>query len=176
MASPENVVSYQGQGVVPADLLNTFVQWVPDVVTLRGFIGIDQMGVYLQGLAVAGDGGQGSFYWSSTATAPDDGQDVIVPSGAALGAWLRIPNITGPADSVTQKQMRGWLAANGSPLYIYTVDAACPADIADTVNIEWLHGDSMVLGDTLYVFIQSTLGFTADDMAAAFAAMQAYPQ
>jgi hypothetical protein len=77
--------------------------------------------------------------------------------------------------AVTQKQIRGWLANNGVPAYIYTVDAECPADIADAVNIQWLHGNTMVQGDPLYVFIETTLGFTAFQMATAFQGMGTYP-
>ena len=77
--------------------------------------------------------------------------------------------------SVTQHQMRAWLAANGFPLYIYTVDFACPADIANAVNIQWLHGNSMSVGDPLYLFIQATLGFTSTQMLNTYTAMQGYP-
>jgi len=74
--------------------------------------------------------------------------------------------------AVTQNQMRTWLAANGFPAYIYTVDFAVPADIADPVNIRWLHGNTLSVGDPLYLFIQTTLGFTSGQMIAAYAAMQ----
>lgn len=77
--------------------------------------------------------------------------------------------------AVTQKQLRGWLANNGIPAYIYTVDAVCPADIANAVNIQWLHGNTMVQGDPLYVFIETTLGFTPTQMATAYQAMELYP-
>ncbi|MDE2440031.1 MAG: hypothetical protein KGP14_03325 [Betaproteobacteria bacterium] len=75
---------------------------------------------------------------------------------------------------ITPKQLRAWAAANGSPLYIYTLDAACPADIADPVNIQWNHGNRMTAGDALYNFITSTLGFTSGAMTSAVAAMQAF--
>jgi hypothetical protein len=76
--------------------------------------------------------------------------------------------------TVTMKQLRLWLAANGAPAYIYTVDQAVSADIASTINIYWLHGNTMVTGDPLYVFIQTTLGFTSTQMAAALVGMQGY--
>ena len=76
------------------------------------------------------------------------------------------------AGSVTQNQMRTWLAANGFPAYIYTVDFAVPADIANPVNIRWLHGNTLSIGDPLYLFIQTTLGFTSGQMLAAYTAMQ----
>ena len=76
--------------------------------------------------------------------------------------------------TVTAKQLRGWLAANGAPLYIYMVDNVCPADIANAVNIQWNHGNTMVQGDALYNFIQATLGFTAAQMLETIFAMEAY--
>lgn len=79
-----------------------------------------------------------------------------------------------PSPFVTMKQLRLWAAANGAPLYIYTIDNAVPADIASTVNIQWNHANTMVYGDALYSFIQSTLGFTSAQMLAALAAMQGY--
>ena len=83
--------------------------------------------------------------------------------------------VSNTAGAVTQKQVRGWLANNGVPAYIYTVDATCPADIANAVNIQWLHGNTMVPGDPLYVFIEATLGFTPTQMASAYQAMELYP-
>jgi hypothetical protein len=76
---------------------------------------------------------------------------------------------------VTQNQMRTWLATNGIPAYIYAVSAACPADVANSVNIQWLHGNAMYVGDPLYLFIQSTLGFSAATMLASFYLMRALP-
>jgi len=79
-----------------------------------------------------------------------------------------------PGTLVTQKQFRTWLAANGAPLYIYTVDQAVPSDIASPINIQWNHSNTMIQGDALYNFIQSTLGFTNGQMLLAFLAMGAY--
>ena len=75
--------------------------------------------------------------------------------------------------TVTQKQMRSWLATNGSPKYIYQVDDACPSDLASAINIQWNHGNTLVQGDGLYAFIQATLGFTPSQMLAAILAMGA---
>lgn len=81
-----------------------------------------------------------------------------------------------PFVTVTQKQMRTWLATHGSnPVYIYTVDNAVSALIADPVNIAWDHANSMTLNDALYQFIQSTLGFSTSQMLVAFLEMQALP-
>jgi hypothetical protein len=93
---------------------------------------------------------------------------------SAYVQMLAIP-ILGIGSPVTQNQMRAWLANNGSPQYIYTVDNACSADLANTVNIMWLHGDRLAANDPLYNFIQSTLGFTSVQMQTAFIAMGSYP-
>jgi len=60
---------------------------------------------------------------------------------------------------ITISQVKAWLAANGTPLYIYTVYNALAADIASTANIEWSNGTTMVRGDPLDSFIETTLGF-----------------
>ena len=102
----------------------------------------------------------------------------IVQNGVSLRCTSQqIASIYAPANlGVTQKQIRAWAASTGSPLYIYTIDNACPADIANIVNIQWNHGNTMAVGDPLYLFIQSTLGFSSAQMSAAFTVMQTYPQ
>jgi len=106
--------------------------------------------------------------------------DADLSAIAALGG-TGVPRRTGPntwildtsvPTGVTRKQLRTWAAANGAPLYIYTLDAAVPADIADAVNIGWNHGTGMIAGDALYTFIQATLGFSGAAMTAAYTAMQ----
>jgi hypothetical protein len=79
-------------------------------------------------------------------------------------------------EGVSQNQMRAWASANGSPLYIFTIEGACPSDISNLVNVQWMHGNSMVSGDPLYNFIESTLGFTGLQMATAYTAMLSYPR
>ena len=101
----------------------------------------------------------------------------IVQAGVSSRASLsQIAMLAAPtAGSASQKQIRAWAAATGFPPYIYTIDNACPADIANTINIEWLHGNTMAVGDALYLFIQATLGFTSSQMLAAYTAMLTYP-
>jgi hypothetical protein len=99
----------------------------------------------------------------------------IVQNGVSMKASVSLIPYVSATGAVTQKQVREWLANNGVPPYIYAVDVACPADIANTVNIQWLHGNLMFPGDPLYVFIQTTLGFTAFQMATAFQGMGTYP-
>lgn len=80
----------QGQGAVGADDLNTWIQAALNAAQLRGFIGLDNMVVFLQGLIAVGDNYGGLFYWDGASTAPDDNFSVIVPDGSLQGAWLRL--------------------------------------------------------------------------------------
>ena len=91
MTAPSPTVSIQGQGVVPADQLNTYVQTVVNYPQLRTFSGLNNMVAYAQGAASPGDGGQGFFWYNSTSTAADNNSTVIVPSGNIQGAWLALP-------------------------------------------------------------------------------------
>ena len=90
MTIPSPAVSVQGSGAVASNLLNTYVQAVASLAQLRGFVGIEQMLVYLEGAAVAGDGGQGFYVWNAKAPGPDDGAGVIMPVGLAVGAWVKL--------------------------------------------------------------------------------------
>lgn len=109
MTAPSLVAQVQGQGSVSADNLNTYVQWCTTVTVLRSFIGLPQMTVYLQGLSVPDDGGQGTFMWLATVTEPDDARNFIIPLAANGGGWVRIgpalvlpiPSITGELSAVT---------------------------------------------------------------------------
>lgn len=91
MALPSNTVQQQGQGVQNADQMNTNVQAVTSLTALRDFTALGSMMIYLQGYSSPGDGGQGAFYFNANATGPDDGVNIIVPTGAAQGAWIRLP-------------------------------------------------------------------------------------
>lgn len=63
---------------------------VANVVAARAFIGYPGYTLYLQGTVSADDGGQGSFYWNASGTAPDDGGvTTIVPTGVVSGEWTR---------------------------------------------------------------------------------------
>ena len=64
--------------------------------------------------------------------APQDITDCVNALVVDINANLAQLGATA-SPTVTAKQMRGWLAANGAPLYIYTVDNAVPADIANAV-------------------------------------------
>jgi hypothetical protein len=90
VAAPTPTVSQQGLGVVPADLLNTFVQVCASYAQMRTFPGLSNMAINVLGGTTPGDGGQGLFYWNSTSTSPDNGHSIIVPYGYTTGAWIRL--------------------------------------------------------------------------------------
>jgi hypothetical protein len=59
--------------------------------------------VFVRGQSAPGDGGGGAFWWSGNLTSPvDDNINVIVPSGAVNGAWVRVFQSTafGPIETV----------------------------------------------------------------------------
>ena len=91
-----------------------------------------------------------------------------------INAALSAIGLSASTPFVTSKQLHLWAAANGSPVYIYTLDNSVPADIANAVNIQWFHGNTMQQGDALYNFVKSTLGFTDPQMITAMTAMQGY--
>ncbi len=90
MAAPELTVSQQGVGVVDSDLLNTFLQGCDTLAELQAFVGAPGLQVYLRGYFAPGDGGQGAFYWNTTATGPGNNTTIVVPYAAAIGAWVRL--------------------------------------------------------------------------------------
>ena len=90
MPAPALQAYIQGQGAASADNLNTFESTCDTIVQLRGFIGLPGMQVFVRGFLAIGDGGGGPFYWSPTATGPDNGTSIIVPTGSAIGAWVRL--------------------------------------------------------------------------------------
>ena len=90
MSAPFPIVSINGMAVVPADLLNTYVQTVVNFAQLRTFTGLSGMLVEVQGGAAPGDGLGGTFYYSAASTAADNGSTVIVPLGAIQGAWVKL--------------------------------------------------------------------------------------
>ena len=93
MTAPSNSVAYAGQGVVPADLLNTYVQTVYNYAALRNFPALSNMCVCALGTVSPNDGGQGHFYWNSTSASADNNSTVIVPNSAVQGAWIRLTGI-----------------------------------------------------------------------------------
>lgn len=119
MTAPKLAVQIQGMASVSADNLNTYVQWCPNVATLRAFIGLPTMQVSLQGLTTPDDGGQGDFYWLATVSQIDDGKNYIIPPGGGGGGWVRIgpalvlpiPQITGSLSAVTDANAKAVLTS-----------------------------------------------------------------
>jgi hypothetical protein len=76
----------------------TTVVWFPTIASLRAYpsgAATQTQTISLQGAASAGDNGQGSFVWSPTSAAADDGMNVIKPSDASgNGRWLRVLALT----------------------------------------------------------------------------------
>ena len=104
---PAPAVSIQGQGVVPADLLNSFGQTCLNVAQARGFIGRSNMWVLVLGTDAPGDGGQGTFFWYTGAGLVDDGgATAIVPAGTVgTGGWVRLALGGVTANSVTNADL-----------------------------------------------------------------------
>ena len=86
---PANVVYSQGLAEVTAGSLNANVQLVPTLAALRNFVPLDTMTVILLGEMSPGDGGQGVYRYSTSATATDSFPDVVQPNGVpGAGRWL----------------------------------------------------------------------------------------
>lgn len=55
-------------------------------------IGMNNTQVFLNGLLSLNDGNGGTYMWSSTSTATDDGFTVISVTNVGTGRWLRLQN------------------------------------------------------------------------------------
>lgn len=89
MAVPANFAAVQGQTVISADNLNSVIQTVYNYAALRAFSSaVANQVVYCMGTSTPGDGGQAHYYWSPTATGPDNGETIIMPTGNTVGAWV----------------------------------------------------------------------------------------
>jgi hypothetical protein len=92
MTAPYHQVYADGGPNVTGDGLNTFAQICQNVADARGFIGTQGMAMLLLGFVTPDDGGDGTFAWSPTGTAPDDGGiTTIIPTGSVAGSgeWIR---------------------------------------------------------------------------------------
>ena len=107
MSAPSNLVQVQGVTTVSADNFNTFVQLCTTAAVLRSFIGLQNMEVDLQGIISVNDGLGGKFYWNGSSTSPDNGYSVIVPTGAATGAWIRLGPIVTTAGNLPSVSLVG---------------------------------------------------------------------
>jgi hypothetical protein len=175
VSAPQLTAQAQGVAVVSADQLNTFVQWTDAATDLRSFSGLSGMQVQVAGNAAVGDGGAGVFRWNAASTASDNGTSIIAPTGTAVGRWVRLGYYgTTPSAGyvlVAQVQQELALVDLSSPP---AVAGNIPADPYDSVTIAW-NGAYMRVGDALYAFIQSQLGYSAAQMTAFFVACAALP-
>ena len=86
---PQLSVQIAGQTTITSPFLNGLMQNTPLSSDLRSFTGLNGMVVFTLGNSVISDGGQGPFYYNASATANDDGVNIIAPSGQSEGRWLR---------------------------------------------------------------------------------------
>ena len=120
-APPNLTVSSNGIGVVADSLLNTFVQGAAVVANVRAFVGLSNMTIVTVGQTTPGDGGGRTYYWAPTATAADDGLNVIQPNGVSVGRWLSTGTSgTVPANQVLMVQPQG--GSSTSTWVVYTPD------------------------------------------------------
>jgi hypothetical protein len=143
MAAPVNGYTTQGQTVLGGDLVNTFAQWTTTANQLRGFVGLSNMLVFLEGVAAPNDGNGGVFYWNGSSTAPDDNYSVIVPTGVLVGAWQRLSFIPGGStNSTSPTQTTNFTASTAYKFYpvnlgassVVTLPLTLPADFEVTIK------------------------------------------
>lgn len=92
----------------------------------------------------------------------------MVP-GEDLNKLLSAINSLTQVGAVTLKQMRQALA-NISPETLYSISDIIPADVADSINIQWMSGGVVIRGSDLADLIQATLGYSNSQMVALFRA------
>jgi hypothetical protein len=90
MSVPSNAVQIQGLGSINADQANTYIQTVLNYAALRNFTGQGNMLAALLGQTTYNDGGQGMYYYTPTGSFTDNNSSIIVPYGAAQGAWISL--------------------------------------------------------------------------------------
>lgn len=73
--------------------------------------------VQVLGLDTVGDGGGGTYYWSASSTASDDGVSVIQPTGVTVGRWLKAPGNDGSLTEYLDSPVKG-NARPPAPLYV----------------------------------------------------------
>jgi hypothetical protein len=154
MSVPSLQVFQDGPVAVDSDNLNTFVQTAQMASQLRSVSGVTGMEVLLQGITTPNDGFGGTFYWSATATAPDDNLNVLVPNGTVPGAWLRTsPLVTSLRGTTTNDNAAPGLVGEyistttpiGSAVPLLTT---VPANVA---NISLSAGDWDVSGNVGFI-------------------------
>jgi hypothetical protein len=108
MAAPQLTAFVNGPIAVSADQLNTMMQTCDTAAQMRGLIGVAGQSLFARGMSAANDGDAGAFYWNTTSSGPDDGVNVIVPTGSSSGAWVRLAQNAGGVFVLAQ-----WYGAKG---------------------------------------------------------------
>lgn len=76
---------------------------------------------------------------------------------------------------VTNKQLRLWAVANGTPKHVYTIQDAIDPD-PGTANSIFYSGADMIEGDALATAIKNALAMTDSEWSLAISAMLEYPE
>lgn len=130
MTAPALTDYQNGVGQVSADQIDTFEQTCNTFSDLRSFVGTSGIQVFARGQSAPNDGYGGPFWWNAGSTAADDNLNVIVPQGAAAGAWNRV---TQPANTFT---------FNASFLVWF---AGLPTTLPATAGVAWNNGKTLAV-------------------------------
>lgn len=150
MTAPSLQAYIQGQGAASADNLNTFEQTCDTITQLRAFTGLPGMQVFAAGKIAINDGGGGVFRWSASATGPDDGINIILPTGSARGAWVRV--VIGASSNVVRACAYTTLAqANSAAVAVNgALQIDCNITLTESTTITakelWFTGGTITLG------------------------------
>lgn len=176
MAAPALTQYVQGLGQVSADGLNSMEQTCDTFAQLRTLVGLPGMQVFARGGAAIGDGLQGVFYWSASNPGPDNGSTVIVPTGALLGAWVKLALVTNSAfplgqcrlifNSSTQIQLNPY---NGNNIQIagglYQIPSSGITAGTTGVFVNGAANQNLVLNTLYYVYVFSNSGTPTIDFS-----------
>lgn len=178
MSVPSLYVQSQGLNQVSADQYNTYVQGAINVANLRAFIGVGNMTVYMQGYITPNDGGQGSFYWNSTGTGPDDsGVTNIVPTGSAIGCWTRLLATSVGNGTVTNVSVTTANGVSGSvinstttPAITITLGAITPSSVTASGTVTGSNLSGTNTGDQIITLTGDVTGGGAGSFATTISA------
>lgn len=176
MAAPALTTYYQGLGQVSADGLNTMEQTCDTFAQLRTLVGLPGMQVFARGGLSIADGLQGVFYWQANNAGPDNGSTVIVPTGALLGAWVKLALVTNSAfplgqgrlvfNSTTQVQFNPY---NGNSIQIaggvFQIPAAGITAANTGVFINGASNQNLIASTLYYVYLFSNAGTPTIDFS-----------
>ena len=139
-------VSADGIGVIAAGQLNAYMIGALNTAVMRTVVGQPGMTMYLQGINVPNDGGQGTFYWNYASVAADNNSSIIVPNGVVQGAWIR----------------QAVVITNSAPAFsaYSNLSQSVTSNVATKININTKEFDTNACFDTtLYRFTPTTTGY-----------------